>query len=194
MPHLIILAGPNGAGKSTAAPALLNDALHMNNFVNADVIAQGLCAYKPEKVAIQAGRIMLNKIHSLAEERANFAFETTLASRTFSTWIPKLKKNGYQFHLVFLWLKSPELAVLRVKERIKAGGHMVPEETIRRRYTAGVKNFFKLYSPLADSWQLYDNSDINKLSLIASKISQNDVIIKNEDLWKQLLEITRDKK
>ncbi len=193
MPHLIILAGPNGAGKSTAAPALLNDALHMKNFVNADVIAQGLCAYKPETVAIQAGRIMLNKIHNLADEKENFAFETTLASRTFSTWIPKLKKNGYQFHLVFLWLKSPELAVLRVKERIKAGGHMVPEETIRRRYASGVKNFFKLYSPLADSWQLYDNSDINELSLIASKASQNDVIIKKEDLWEQLLEISREK-
>lgn len=149
MPHLIIIAGPNGAGKSTAAPALLKDALHVDNFVNADVIAQGLCAYQPEKAAIQAGRIMLDRIHTLANEEVNFAFETTLASRTFAMWIPKLQKQGYQFHLIFLWLQSADLAIFRVK----AGGHSVPEATIRRRYTAGLKNFFNLYSSLADSWQ-----------------------------------------
>ena len=194
MPHLIIIAGSNGAGKSTAAPALLKDALHVDNFVNADVIAQGLCAYQPEKAAIQAGRIMLDRIHTLAEEKVNFAFETTLASRTFATWIPKLQKQGYQFHLIFLWLKNVELAIFRVNERVKSGGHSVPESTIRRRYAAGLKNFFNLYSPLAESWQFYDNSNAENLSLIASQIKQNDPIIKDKEIWKQLLEISNEKR
>ena len=194
MPHLIIIAGPNGAGKSTAAPALLKDALHVNNFVNADVIAQGLCAYQPERAAIQAGRIMLERIHTLANEKVNFAFETTLASRTFATWIPKLQKQGYQFHLIFLWLQNADLAVFRVKERIKAGGHSVPEETIRRRYAAGLKNFFHLYNPLADSWQLYDNSNTNNLSLIASEIKHHSLIIKDKEIWKKLSEISNEKR
>jgi len=194
MPHLIIIAGSNGAGKSTAAPALLKDALHVDNFVNADVIAQGLCAYQPEKAAIQAGRIMLDRIHNLAEEKVNFAFETTLASRTFAMWIPKLQKQGYQFHLIFLWLKNVELAIFRVNERVKSGGHSVPESTIRRRYAAGLKNFFNLYSPLAESWQFYDNSNAENLSLIASQIKQNDPIIKDKEIWKQLLEISNEKR
>jgi predicted ABC-type ATPase len=194
MPHLIIIAGSNGAGKSTAAPALLKDALHVDNFVNADVIAQGLCAYQPEKAAIQAGRIMLDRIHTLAEEKVNFAFETTLASRTFAMWIPKLQKQGYQFHLIFLWLKNVELAIFRVNERVKSGGHSVPESTIRRRYAAGLKNFFNLYSPLAESWQFYDNSNAENLSLIASQIKQNNPIIKDEVIWKQLLEISNEKR
>lgn len=194
MPHLIIIAGPNGAGKSTAAPALLKDALQVDNFVNADVIAQGLCAYQPEKAAIQAGRIMLDRIHALANEKVNFAFETTLASRTFAMWIPKLQKEGYQFHLIFLWLQNADLAVFRVKERVKSGGHSVPEETIRRRYTAGLKNFFNLYSPLADSWQFYDNSNTNHFSLIASEAKHHSLIVKDEKIWKQLLEISNEKR
>ena len=194
MPHLIVIAGPNGAGKSTAAPALLKDALHVDNFVNADVIAQGLCAYQPEKAAIQAGRIMLDRIHTLANEEVNFAFETTLASRTFAMWIPKLLKQGYQFHLIFLWLQSADLAIFRVKERVKTGGHSVPESTIRRRYTAGLKNFFNLYSPLADSWQFYDNSNTIHLSLIASEAKHHSLIIKDEEVWKQLLEISNEKR
>lgn len=188
MPHLIIIAGSNGSGKTTAAPALLKNSLHVNDFVNADVIAQGLCAYQPEKAAIQAGRIMLDTIHSLAKQKANFAFETTLASRTFATWIPQLKKQGYQFHLIFLWLKNAELAVLRVQERVKNGGHSVPEKTIKRRYVSGLNNFFNLYKPLADSWQFYDNSNADNLSLIASEIKQNNLIIENKTIWTQLLE------
>ena len=134
MPHMIIIAGPNGAGKTTTAPALLQDALQVDDFVNADVIAQGLCAFQPEKEAIRAGRIMLKRIHSLAEKRADFAFETTLASRSFAHWMPELKRQGYQLHLFFLWLDHPDLAVSRVKERVRLGGHQVPENTIRRRY------------------------------------------------------------
>jgi predicted ABC-type ATPase len=192
MPHVIIIAGPNGAGKSTVAPALLKDKLHVDNFVNADVLAQGLCAYQPEKAAIQAGRIMLDRIHLLANEKLNFAFETTLASRTFAIWIPKLLEQGYQFHLLFLWLQNAEIAVFRVKERIKTGGHFVREEIIRRRYTSGLKNFFHLYRPLADSWQFYDNSNSNYPSLIASGVKHDSLIIIDKDKWKKLLEVSNE--
>ena len=187
MPHVIIISGSNGSGKSTAAPALLQDTVHINDFVNADVIAQGLSAFQPEKAAIQAGKIMLDRIKALANQGTNFAFETTLASRTFAAWIKKLKVSGYQFHLVFLWLKDVELAVYRVAERIRMGGHSVPEETIRRRYKAGLRNFFNLYIPIADSWQFYDNSDAERLTLIALK-TQNKIKIEDENTWKYLTE------
>lgn len=188
MPHIIIIAGSNGAGKTTSAPVLLKDSLHINNFVNADTIAQGLCAFQPEKAAIQAGRIMLDRIHNLAREGISFAFETILASRSFASWIPNLRSKGYKFHLFYLWLKSANLAVSRVKERVKMGGHMVPEETVRRRYEAGIRNFFNLYTPLADSWQLFDNSDIHYPRLVASGSKDNKPFIKNEIIWQHLLE------
>jgi len=188
MPHIVIIAGANGSGKSTAAPILLQNAVHIDNFVNADVIAQGLSAYHPEKVAIQAGRVMLGRIHSLALENVTFAFETTLATLTFAPWIKRLKSNGYQFHLIYLWLKSEELAISRVQERIKMGGHAVPEPVIRRRYRAGLKNFFNLYRPIADSWRLYDNSNINELSLIAAEIHDNTLTVENKTVWQQLSE------
>lgn len=187
MPNIIIIAGANGSGKSTVAPILLQHAVHIDNFVNADVIAQGLSAYQPEKVAIQAGRVMLNRIHQLAQENATFAFETTLATLTFAPWIKKLKKNGYQFHLIFLWLKTIELAIFRVQERIKMGGHAVPEAVIRRRYHAGLKNFFNLYKPIADSWRFYDNSNTNEPSPIASEIQGNSLIVEKKIIWQQLL-------
>lgn len=151
MPHLIIIAGPNGSGKTTTAPRILRDAIHVVDYVNADVIAQGLSGFQPENASMQAGRIMLQRIETLSQEASNFAFETTLASRTFTNLIARLKKSGYQFHLTFLWLQNVNLAISRVAERVKMGGHSIPEETIRRRYIKGLKNFFSLYKPLADS-------------------------------------------
>jgi predicted ABC-type ATPase len=124
-PHLIIIAGPNGAGKSTTAPGLLKGALSVEEFINADVIAQGLSAFHPEKAAVDAGKIMLERFRRLAERRADFAFETTLASRTIARRIRLLSKWDYIFHLVFLWLPDPELAIARVAERVRQGGHDV---------------------------------------------------------------------
>jgi predicted ABC-type ATPase len=157
-PSVVILAGPNGAGKSTVAPALLHGALAVNEFVNADVIASGLSAFAPESAAISAGRVMLARIRELAEQRVNFAFETTLASRSFAPWLRELVASRYTAHLVFLWLPSADFAVVRVAERVRAGGHDVPPETVRRRYAAGLRNFFTLYQPLVSSWVLYDSS------------------------------------
>lgn len=189
MHHLIIIAGPNGSGKTTTAPRILRDALDVVDYVNADVIAQGLSGFQPEKASIQAGRIMLKRIQELSEEESNFAFETTLASRSFTNLITRLKKTGYKFHLVFLWLENVNLAISRVAERVKMGGHSIPEDTIRRRYKVGLNNFFSLYRPLADSWQIFDNSILNELALIASGTnSSNDLNIANEQIWKHLLE------
>jgi len=157
-PYVIVVAGPNGAGKSTTARHLLRDALEVSEFVNADDIAAGLSAFRPETVAVSAGRIMLARMRQLAAERANFAFETTLASRSLAPWLATLQRGGYRVHILFLWLHSADLAVSRVAERVRRGGHDVPEAVVRRRYGAGLMNFFRLYCPLADSWQLFDNS------------------------------------
>ncbi len=157
-PTVVILAGPNGAGKSTAAPELLHDELSVEEFVNADVIARGLSAFNPDSAAIAAGRVMLTRVRELAEQRVSFAFETTLASRSFAPWLRDLRASGYAVHLFFLWLSSADLAVQRVAQRVATGGHNVPEDTVRRRYRAGVRNFFDLYQPIVSSWALFDAS------------------------------------
>lgn len=130
---------------------------------------------------------MLIRLNELATKGENFAFETTLASRSFAPWLKVLKENGYLFHLTFLLLDSPELAVSRVQERVRLGGHSVPEEIIRRRYKTGLKNFFELYKPIADSWQIYDNTDIGNLVPIASKID-NKLKVQSPLVWEKLIE------
>ena len=141
-PKVVVIAGPNGAGKSTAATRILQDALAVQEFVNADVIARGLSAFKPESVALTAGRVMLQRLDALAAERADFAFETTLASRSFAPWLKRLNVSGYEFHLFFVWLPTAEAAIARVQERVRSGGHHVPEATVIRRFQSGLKNFF----------------------------------------------------
>ena len=153
----MVLAGPNGAGKSTTARAILEGALGVHEFVNADQIAVGLSGFAPESAAFEAGRLMLRRLRELADQRVDFAFETTLASRSFAPWLHDLIASGYEVHLVFLWIPSPDLAVARVAERVRRGGHNVPEEIIRRRYFAGIQNFFTLYRPLANRWRIIDN-------------------------------------
>ncbi|HAA33387.1 MAG TPA: Zeta toxin family protein [Cyanobacteria bacterium UBA8553] len=185
--HLIVIAGPNGAGKSTAAPALLQGTLGVTEFVNADAIAQGLSAFQPETVAFRAGRIMLERLRQLANQRVNFAFETTLATRSFAPWIANLRQNGYLFHLVFLWLPNPELAIERVRQRVRMGGHDVPEETISRRYHAGIRNFFHLYRPLTDTWRFYDNSDTANPRLIAAGRGNVEEIINDAETWETIV-------
>jgi predicted ABC-type ATPase len=157
-PHIIILAGPNGAGKSTSAPVLLRDTFAVAEFVNADSIAQGLSAFRPESVAVEAGRIMLKRLQELAGKRADFAFETTLASRTFAPWLKQLVATGYKSHLMFLTLPNTDAAIARVASRVSLGGHNVPASDIRRRFAAGLKNLFRLYMPVVSSWQIFDNS------------------------------------
>ncbi len=166
-PHVFVIAGPNGAGKSTAAPGLLRDLLGVAEYVNADLIAQGLSGFDTEAVAFQAGRVMLVRLKQLTAQRRNFAFETTLATRSYRPWLATLQADGYAVDLVFLWLPGPEMAVARVAERVRSGGHNVPEAVVRRRYRRGMENFFRLYRPSADQWWLLDNSGPEGPSLIA---------------------------
>jgi predicted ABC-type ATPase len=182
-----VLAGPNGAGKSTAAPFLLRGALGVTEFVNADVIAQGLSAFAPEQVALTAGRIMLSRLRELARQRASFAFETTLASRSFAPWLADLVRSGYTLHLVFLWLPSADLAVSRVADRVRLGGHHVSEETARRRYDAGLTNFFALYRPLSTTWQLHDNRGGSEPRLVATGEGTSVTVIEDRLAWEQIV-------
>ena len=187
-PNIVVLAGPNGAGKSTTGPALLRDTLGITEFVNADTIAQGLSAFDPGGAAIKAGRVMLRRIHELAEDRASFAFETTLASRTFASWLGDLRETRYRVHVVFLWLPSADLAVERVAERVRLGGHDVPEDVIRRRYRTGLQNFFALYQSLAESWRVYDNSEADGPRLIAAGEQEHTTAVVDEAAWQQIHE------
>jgi predicted ABC-type ATPase len=171
MPNVIIISGANGAGKSTLAPYLLRDTFGILEYVNADTLALGLSAFAPENASIEAGRLMLRRLNELAESHRDFAFETTLASRFYARWLKALQSSGYHFHLIYLWLKNTELAIERVRERVRVGGHHIPEATVKRRYERGRQNFFSLYQPLADSWQVYDAS-----TLIPRRIAFGDKI------------------
>lgn len=190
-PQVIIIAGPNGAGKTTLAPFLLRDQLGVLEYVNADPIALGLSGFDPAGVALQAGRVMLNRLHDLAEQRKTFAFETTLAAKHYAGWIQKLRNEGYAFQLTFLWLRSPDLAVHRVRERVRAGGHDVTEQIIRRRYAAGLKNFWKFYQSLANTWAVYDNSDSPNPIMIAQGAEGEGPSIIRADLWERFQEMSK---
>jgi len=184
LPHISIIAGPNGSGKSTCGPEILKEYFQISEFINADTIATGLSAFQPEDVAIEASRIMLKRLKLLANRQANFAFETTLASRTFAPWISKIKEKGYHFTLVYFWLQNEDLAIERVAERVRLGGHNVPTETIKRRYKSSIRNFFSLYQPLADNWCIYDNSEINNPKLIANGKLKANFKVHLEPQWK----------
>jgi predicted ABC-type ATPase len=186
MPKVVVIAGPNGAGKSTTAPGVLRNALKVREFVNADTIAAGLSAFSPETVAFAAGRLMLDRVKVLAGERRDFAFETTLASRSFAPWLKELQTEGYTFHLVYLWLPTVELAVARVAERVRRGGHAVPEDIVRRRYDRSLENFFNLYSRFADSWVMLDNSIRYRPHVVAKRAIGRPVRIFNVNGWASL--------
>jgi predicted ABC-type ATPase len=157
-PNVFIVAGPNGAGKSTFARLFLPDYADCKEFVNADLIAAGLSPFNPESLAIQAGRLMLDRIETLARSRVDFGFETTLAGRGYAPWLNRLRAENYRLHLLFLWLPNPDLAVARVRERVRTGGHSVPEHVVRRRFSRGLSHLFHLYEPILDSSLIFDNS------------------------------------
>jgi len=154
-------------------------------YVNADAIAAGLSPFRPLEVSVDAGRLMLKRIRELAESGRAFAFETTLASKSFVPFLARCKRQGYSIRLIYIWVNSVELAVERVKRRVESGGHHVPEGTVRRRYERSLKNFFRLYLPLADEWRFYDNS-LDEPALIARKLPGAFVEISNAKFWETL--------
>ncbi len=156
--RIFIIAGPNGAGKTTFAMEFLPNEAHCPTFINADLIAAEVNPLQPDLAAIQAGRLMLKTIHDCVAKEESFAFETTLSGNGYARLIPPWQEKGYLIKLFFLRLPTPEMAIARVRQRVMEGGHNVPEQTIRRRYRSGWRNFNSIYRYLVDEWVIYENS------------------------------------
>ena len=183
-PSLYIIAGPNGAGKTTFARRFLPFHARCHEFVNADLIAQGLSPFKPEAMSRPAGRLMLQRIRELAVRRADFGVETTLSGRSYVPLFKKLARSGYYIHLDFLWLSLLDLSIARVAERVRKGGHDIPRDVLRRRYPLSIRNLFHLYLPLLDSWNLFDNSGPDP-RLVASGAPAT-LLVADEELFAKL--------
>ena len=155
---IAIIAGPNGAGKTTFAREFLPREAECPDFINVDLIAAGLSPFDPDRAALRAGRLMLKEIRRRVRAGESFAFETTLSGRHYAKLIPLWRNAGYHVKLIFLSLPTADLAVARVSARVAQGGHNVPEDVIRRRFAAGLRNFQNIFCELVDSWVFYDNS------------------------------------
>ena len=158
-PNVLILAGPNGAGKTTFAREFVRKELGFKHFVNADLIAAGMSPFEPELAAIAAGRVMLDQIKHLVRSRENFVIETTLSGLGYARHIRNWRASGYHVSLIFLSLRSANVALERVRNRVKQGGHNIPPDVIKRRFIAGLENFNKIYKDVVDEWQVLDNTD-----------------------------------
>ena len=185
MPDIVLIGGPNGAGKSTIALRVL-PAIECYEFVNADLIAAGLSPFRPAAHAVTAGKLMLQSMDAALKAGRTFAFESTLAGKKHAEFLSSAKALGYRVHLFFVWLRSVELAIQRVQARVQSGGHDIPTETIRRRYGAGLRNLFKIYIPLADSYLIYDNS-AREPALVAESGS-----IYDGQLWKSMITLAQE--
>ncbi len=187
MPEIYVFGGCNGSGKTTLAIKILSSLNNQLEFINADIIAAEINPNNVNAVAIQASRLMLERLNTLLRQGKDFAFETTLAARTFAKFLRKCKAQGYRINLIYVCLESAELAVNRVAKRVASGGHNIPEDIIRRRYERGKKNFVELYLPIADRFQVYDNSgNNNNLIAYRSDLNQKIIIIKL-DIWNQII-------
>lgn len=186
MPNLYIIAGCNGAGKTTASFTVLPEMLDCKEFVNADEIARGLSPFQPETVSFQAGRLMLHRIKSLLPTRVDFAFETTLSTRYYAKLILEARVLGYNVTLLYFWLNDPQLAIDRVAERVKRGGHHIDSSVIIRRYSAGLKLLSNVFINLVDGWVLIDNSKSHSL-LIAERDSNKAPVIFDPATYNQII-------
>ena len=183
--HLYIIAGPNGAGKTTFATKFLPKYVKCPYFVNADLIAKGISPFAPEKASIKAGRLLLNEIKELITKKKDFAFETTLSGKAYVSFFRNAKQKGYKIHLFFLWIPSSKLAIARVKDRVSQGGHNIPTKDIKRRFLRSISNFKLIYSPLVDSWYLFNNSS-QEPELIA-KLTGESLLIKRKVLYYKII-------
>ncbi len=191
MHRVFVIGGPNGAGKTTSSRALLPDTADCDEFVNADAIAVGLSPFHPERVALRAGRLMLERLDELVAAKRDFAFESTLSTRSFAPFLRRCQAAGYEVELLFVWLHSAEMAIERVALRVRAGGHNVPTEDVRRRYGRSRRNLLELYMPLANRWTVCDNSDDN-FHVLARRAPGRGVEVGDERGWVNFTSIAGD--
>ena len=182
MPRMFIISGCNGSGKTTASYSVLPEMLECSEFVNSDEFAKGFSPFDPGKASILASRYMIAKIRYLLARQKDFGVETTLATRTLLKTVKIAQSVGYTVTLLYFWLNSPELAIARVKARVEAGGHNIPEETVRRRYKVGLSYFFNDYAPVCERWILADNSQI-PFRVIAEGSKDTIINIKDEETF-----------
>ena len=185
-PNLHILAGPNGAGKTTFANEFLPDYMACLNFVNADLIAKGLSPFNPQSAAIKAGRLMLEQTYYFADQKLDFGIETTLSGKSNIRVFNDLKAKGYRLHLYFLWISDIDIALLRIADRVRRGGHHVKEEDVRRRFSRGISNFFNVYRQMMDFWVLLNNSTEYPTMIAYNEFGK--IEIKNARLYNKLQE------
>jgi predicted ABC-type ATPase len=191
VPNLYIIAGCNGAGKTTASFTILPDMLNCKEFVNADSIAAGLSPFNPESVGIEAGRIMLMRINELLKAGVDFAFETTLATRSYLHLVKTAQNLGYQVTLLFIWLDSPKTAIQRVAKRVAKGGHNIPQEVIERRYYRGIFNLIALFISVVDTWMVVNSTNV-VIEPIAEGGKAIGDIISNDYIWGVILDQSKE--
>lgn len=183
MPTVHVIGGPNGAGKTSLAYQLLPAAL-CRQFVNADEIAAGLSPFVVDAARVRAGRLMLRQIRALAAGREDFAFESTLSSRILVRFVRDLRRDGYRIHLSYLYLHSANLALQRVRNRVRCGGHGIPARDVERRYRRSLENLKNDYLPLADWWRVYDNSSDNPR--VIARGGHRETVISDRTTWQRM--------
>ncbi len=185
-PTCYVIAGPNGAGKTTFALRYLPEITGCKNFINADLIADGLSPLDPTKVQLAAGKILLREIQSNVTKRVDFAFETTLSGRSYARLLKELRSKGWKVVLFYLWISSAEFSRLRVEQRVEAGGHDIPDDAILRRYKRTVSNFLNVFTPLCDEVFCYDNSSLEPVLVCADSVGKRAIV--DEDHYCLILE------
>jgi len=180
-----VIAGPNGAGKTTFAKTFLPEHMNCKVFINADLIAGGISPLKPDDAALRAGRFLLEEIRRTAKSKVDFGFETTLSGRSYIHLFRQFKTLGYEIHLIFLWIPNVQTSLMRIAERVKRGGHHIPQEVAERRFVRGIRNLFNLYKPFLDSWNLMDNSGSQPKTIAYEEARQRVVV--NPKLFETIL-------